>query len=274
MLLLWPAFLVIAVLIKRDSPGPVLFTQVRIGRDMRPFVIYKFRTMVMEADAGRPLTVGCDQRITRLGRFLRECKLDELPQLFNILKGDMSVVGPRPEVPRYVDLFGTQYARILRVRPGLTDLASLKFVDEAALLGRADDPEHEYRTTILPEKISLALLYARQSSLLLDLAIIAQTVLRLCRVPLAVCEVPDAGSSGVRRFSPYRTLKGLVVRWRRPVIVSLDVGLIVLSNYLAFWLRFDGDIPPSVTAQFLSSLPWLLVFRGTAFSFFRLHEGL
>ncbi len=275
-LVLWPLFVLIAVLIKRDSPGPVIFRQVRIGQGLRPFVIYKFRTMVNEAEAaGRQLTIGSDERVTAIGQLLRRYKLDELPQLLNILKGDMSIVGPRPEVPRYVDLFKSEYARILKVRPGLTDLASLKFVDEAALLRRAADPELEYRSAILPEKIRLALRYARQSSFLFDLAIMAQTFLCLCHVPLAVCEIPEANAGSKRVGSaPHRTMKGLVVRWRRPIIVALDLCLIVLANYLAFWLRFDGDIPLTVIEEFLGSLPWLIVFRGAAFSFFRLHEGL
>ena len=140
---------------------PVLFRQVRVGKGLRPFSIYKLRTMAESGTDGKLLTIGKDRRITRVGRFLRRYKLDELPQLLNVLKGDMSIVGSRPEVPCYVELYRSQFSSILTMRPGITDLASLKFVDEAATLERAADPEEEYRKRILPEKIQLAELYKR-----------------------------------------------------------------------------------------------------------------
>jgi lipopolysaccharide/colanic/teichoic acid biosynthesis glycosyltransferase len=170
-----PLFAVIGALIKLDSPGPVLFRQVRIGRHFRPFVIYKFRTMT--GNQGPAITAGNDGRITRLGRLLRKGKLDELPQLFNVLVGEMSLVGPRPEVPRYVALFETDYQQILSVRPGLTDFASLKYRDEAALLAGVADPEHEYITRILPDKIRLAREYTESTCIKLDLHLILKTVL-------------------------------------------------------------------------------------------------
>jgi lipopolysaccharide/colanic/teichoic acid biosynthesis glycosyltransferase len=126
---------------------------------------------------GSQVTVGNDSRITRVGRFLRQTKLDELPQLINILRGDMSFVGPRPEVPRYVRLFQREYQEILTVRPGLTDLASLKYRDEAALLAKADNPEEEYTTRVLPDKINLSKDYIRHSSFLFDLGLILRTIL-------------------------------------------------------------------------------------------------
>ena len=132
-----PLFLLIAILIKVDSKGPVFFRQLRIGINFRAFEIYKFRTMVQKApQLGKPITYGHDSRITRAGRLLRKAKLDELPQLINVLKGEMSFVGPRPEVPQYVELFRRDYMEILTVRPGITDLASLKYRDEASLLGK------------------------------------------------------------------------------------------------------------------------------------------
>ncbi|MFZ1504378.1 MAG: sugar transferase, partial [Nitrospira sp.] len=135
----WPLWLFTALLIKLDSPGPVFFTQSRIGRRFRPFRIYKFRPMVTGAEAlGGPITVGQDGRVTKVGRVLRRTKLDELPQLLNILVGDMSLVGPRPEVLHYVELYRADFAEVLKVRPGLTDLASLKYIDEAALLQGID----------------------------------------------------------------------------------------------------------------------------------------
>ena len=177
LLLLAPLFVVIALAIKLDSPGPVLFLQERVGRRFRPFCIYKFRTMVTDAaQRGRAITVGDDPRITRIGRILRQLKLDEVPQLVNVLKGDMSFVGPRPEVKRYVDLFREDYAEILSLAPGITDLASLKYRNEAQLLGQSANPEETYVGQILPEKIRLAKEYVRQASLMFDLRVICLTL--------------------------------------------------------------------------------------------------
>jgi lipopolysaccharide/colanic/teichoic acid biosynthesis glycosyltransferase len=177
--LLAPLLAAVALLIKLDSPGPVFFKQQRVGKGFRPFWIYKFRTMKMDGDSGPALTVGADRRITRAGAFLRRSKLDELPQLINILKGDMTIVGPRPEVPRYVEAFHRDYEEILKVRPGLTDLASLKYRDESALLGQSDDPEEEYLRRILPDKICLAKDYIHRSSLRFDINLIGKTLLRV-----------------------------------------------------------------------------------------------
>lgn len=275
-LVLWPLFVVAAVLIKLDSPGPVFYKQVRVGQGLRPFFLRKFRTMVEHAASnGKLLTIGQDERITRVGRFLRQYKLDELPQLLNILEGDMSVVGPRPEVPRYVELFRSEYSKILAMRPGLTDLASLKYVDEAAILAQSPNPEEEYKNTILPEKIRLAELYMSRSSLFFDLAIIVQTLLCLMKIPVVVCEIPGLPVTPMK-IQPITSgiMKGFILKWRRPVIVLLDLGLIVLANFLAFWLRFDGAIPGTATKGFLEALPWLVGIRGTAFALFRLNQGL
>ena len=180
LVLLLPLFGLIAVAVKLDSPGPVIFKQCRIGRNFRRFWIYKFRTMVAEAPArGGELTVGADLRITQIGGWLRRFKLDELPQLFNIIKGDMALVGPRPEVPRYVEMFRSDYEEILKLRPGLTDLASLKYRDEAALLAQADNPEAEYIAHLLPDKIRLAKEYRQRAGLLFDLRLTARTIFTL-----------------------------------------------------------------------------------------------
>jgi lipopolysaccharide/colanic/teichoic acid biosynthesis glycosyltransferase len=177
-----PLFLAIAAAIRLTSAGPVLFRQTRMGRGLRPFEILKFRTMVVDAPLlGPPLTAGDDPRITAIGKLLWKTKLDELPQLLNVLKGDMSLVGPRPEVPKYVELFPEAFEQVLTIRPGLTDLASIKYRDESALLANASDPEHEYRTRVLPDKLELAQEYVRRSSLGLDVWLIFKTIARLFR---------------------------------------------------------------------------------------------
>jgi lipopolysaccharide/colanic/teichoic acid biosynthesis glycosyltransferase len=175
--LLSPVLVLIAIAVKCSSRGPVLFLQERVGRGFRRFRIYKFRTMVVDAPKlGLQITAGKDPRITRVGRFLRKWKLDELPQLVNVLKGEMSFVGPRPEVPRYVDMFREDYACVLSVRPGITDPASLKYRDEAAILAKSADPEETYVHEILPEKIMLAKEYVAQASLRGDIALIWKTI--------------------------------------------------------------------------------------------------
>jgi lipopolysaccharide/colanic/teichoic acid biosynthesis glycosyltransferase len=180
LIVLLPIMMVVAVLIKCDSQGPVFFKQKRMGKGFRHFLIYKFRTMKENSElAGRPITIGEDPRITRVGRFLRKAKIDELPQLINVLKGDMSLVGPRPELPRFVELFRREYAEILTVRPGITDLASLKYHDEAKLMGQFTNAEEEYVGRILPDKIRLAKEYICRSSILFDFSLILRTLLKL-----------------------------------------------------------------------------------------------
>src|SRR3954466_9489722 len=161
-----------AIWIKLDSPGPVFFRQERVGLRGRVFRIHKFRTMSIDAEArGLQLTVGDDRRITRAGTFLRAHRLDELPQFFDVLRGDMSVVGPRPDVPRYVALWPAALReRVLSVKPGMTDPASLQFRNEAELLSTAADPEREYLEVILPRKLQCAADYAERASVWSDLA--------------------------------------------------------------------------------------------------------
>ena len=181
LLLLAPLMGIVALWIKFDSPGPGFFRQQRVGRHGVPFLIHKFRTMQTGAD-GLPLTVGDDPRITRAGRFLRRTRLDELPQFIDVLQGTMSLVGPRPEVPRYVALYPPALRdRALAVRPGLTDPASLAFIDEATLLAAAADPEREYVERILPAKLQRAVEYAETASVATDLAVLARTARALLR---------------------------------------------------------------------------------------------
>ena len=183
LLLLAPLLAAIALWIKLDSRGPVLFRQERVGRHGRTFLIHKFRTMALGAPARGPqITVGADPRITAAGRVLRRYKLDELPQLWDVLRGAMSLVGPRPEVPRYVALYPEEMRRLLlSVRPGITDLASLHYRDESAVLARAADPERAYVEEVLPAKLALSSRYVREASLAGDLRLILATLVSLGR---------------------------------------------------------------------------------------------
>ncbi len=178
LLLLSPLLVGIALWIKLDSRGPVFFRQQRVGRFGAPFRIHKFRSMLDEAPrAGPQLTVGADPRITRAGRFLRRSKLDELPQLFDVLAGSMSLVGPRPEVPRYVALYPAALRdKVLSVRPGITDPASIMYRDESALLARATDPERVYIEQIMPAKLRYAAEYVDHMSLANDVRLIGATL--------------------------------------------------------------------------------------------------
>lgn len=179
LLLLSPLMLLIAVGVRLDSPGPVFFRQERVGRAGRLFRIHKFRTMRADA-AGPQITVGDDLRITRVGRLLRRTKLDELPQLIDVLAGTMSLVGPRPEVPRYVALYPpATREKVLSVQPGITDIASIEFRSEAELLARAEDPERAYVEVVMPRKLALAEAYVEQASLATDLRLIARTLYTL-----------------------------------------------------------------------------------------------
>ena len=178
LLLLSPLLLLAALWVKLDSPGPVLFRQTRVGRHGVPFSIHKFRTM--RVAPGAAITVGEDPRITRSGRVLRQTKLDELPQLWDVLRGAMSLVGPRPELPRYVALYPTELReQVLSVRPGITDPASLAFSHEAELLAAASDPEREYREVVLPAKLRLSADYAARATLATDLQLILATLARV-----------------------------------------------------------------------------------------------
>jgi len=177
LLLLSPFFLVIAAVIKLDSSGPVFFRQERIGYGFDKFRICKFRTMVVDAPKkGNLLTAFNDDRITKVGRLLRKAKIDEMPQLFNVLLGDMTLVGPRPEVEKYVRLFTDDYRQVLKIRPGITDLASLKYRNESEMLRFAENAEEEYITRVLSDKIALAKEYVRRSSFFFDISLILKTV--------------------------------------------------------------------------------------------------
>ncbi|MDN5210970.1 sugar transferase [Fulvivirgaceae bacterium BMA12] len=174
---LLPVFLIIAILVKLDSKGPVFYLQTRVGKQNKDFKLFKFRTMYTDADKKGLLTVGHrDNRITRVGYNLRKYKVDELPQLFNVIIGDMSVVGPRPEVRKYVDMYDERQQKVVSVRPGITDFASIQFVHENELLKNADDPEKLYIDEIMPAKLELNLKYIENRHFFKDLKIILLTI--------------------------------------------------------------------------------------------------
>lgn len=171
-----PLFLVLAAWIKLDSRGPVFYRQVRVGRCNRDFRLYKFRSMRPGSDRKGLITVGGhDPRVTRSGYFIRRYKLDELPQLINVFLGDMSLVGPRPEVRKYVDLYTPEQLRVLDVRPGITSLASIRYRNENDILAQADDPDRAYVERVMPDKLAIDLEYVRQASLPYDIRLIFRT---------------------------------------------------------------------------------------------------
>lgn len=182
LLLFSPLLLLIACIIQFGSKGGILYRQERVGKNGKIFRLYKFRTMRPNSDKGSLITIGGrDQRITKEGYFLRKYKLDELPQLINILKGEMSVVGPRPEVKKYVDLYTETQRKVLDVKPGLTDWASISYIDENEILGKSSNPEKTYIEEIMPAKLALNLKYIEEISLLTDLKIIFLTFFKIFR---------------------------------------------------------------------------------------------
>jgi lipopolysaccharide/colanic/teichoic acid biosynthesis glycosyltransferase len=224
LLLVLPCFAVVAIVVKLTDRGPVFYRQTRIGRHGKPFTIWKFRTMVVGAEKiGALVTEGGDPRMTAIGRVLRHTKIDELPQLWNVLKGDMSFVGPRPQVPRYIERLTLAQREMLRHRPGITDMATLKFRNEQALLAGAADVDDFYIRYCLPRKITLNLQYARRASLPYDIWIILQT---LC---------------------PY---------WVG--VLALYAVVLVSSLWMSFELHYDFQIDPAGHSEFWNCLPWVV----------------
>ena len=181
LIILLPFMLIIAILIKLDSKGPVFFKQIRVTKNGREFKIFKYRTMRVGSDKYSQITVGKDNRITKVGAFLRKYKLDEIPQLINVLIGDMSLVGPRPEVPKYVAFYTDEQKEILKVRAGITDYASIEFSDENDLLASEEDPEKAYIEKIMPKKIELNKKYILEISILTDIKIILLTIKKILK---------------------------------------------------------------------------------------------
>ncbi len=180
LIVLLPFFLFISILIIIDSKGGVFYKQVRVGKDEIDFKLFKFRSMRTDSDKKGLLTVGGrDSRITRMGYYIRKYKIDELPQLINVFLGDMSLVGPRPEVRRYTDLYNDEQKKVLSVKPGITDYASIEYSNENEILGKADDPERVYIDEIMPAKLKLNLRYIQEQGLLTDVKIIIKTILKI-----------------------------------------------------------------------------------------------
>lgn len=171
-----PVLLFLAVWILVDSRGGVFYKQVRVGKNGKEFKLLKFRSMRPNSDKAGQLTIGNDNRITKVGRFIRRTKLDELPQLINIIKGEMSVVGPRPEVPKYVAMYTPEQRQVLQALPGLTDYASIQFINEQTILGASPDPEKTYITEVMPQKLALNLQYINDRTFFLDIKLIFKTI--------------------------------------------------------------------------------------------------
>ena len=181
LIILLPFMLIIAILIKFDSKGTIFFKQIRVTKDGKEFKIFKYRTMKVGSDKYSQITVGQDERITKIGSFLRKYKLDEIPQLINVLIGDMSLVGPRPEVPKYVALYTDEQKEILKVRAGITDYTSIEFSDENDLLASEKNPEEAYIEKIMPKKIELNKKYLSEISVLTDIKIILLTIKKILK---------------------------------------------------------------------------------------------
>ncbi len=265
-----PLFAVVALALKLSSKGPVFFRQERMGMNFRPFSIYKFRTMRDGAPAeGLPVTFGGDARVTPLGAFLRKYKLDELPQLINILKGEMSFVGPRPEVRKYVELFRDDYKGLLSVRPGVTDPASVCFIHEEDAVPLSPASEDIYIKKILPEKIRLSKDYLRSAGTVKDLRIMMGTVLR----SWAAGRTPGTKTKKDGRritTSIYSPMRDFIIRRRRLVFALVLLVQTAAANYLAFILRFESLLSPVNVRQFFTYVPLLLAIR----LFFYLRAGL
>ncbi|MFQ5451040.1 MAG: polysaccharide biosynthesis protein [Nitrospinaceae bacterium] len=251
---LTPAFLVISLLIKLESPGPVFYRQERIGKGFKRFLIYKFRTMVeSRSERGAQTMFHQSHRITRLGRWLRKTKIDELPQLINVLKGQMSLVGPRPELQEFVHIFQGKYLKILTVRPGITDLASLEYRNEEEILRNSKNPEDDYVNKILPEKIRLAMVYLDRSSFLFDLNIIVKTLFRI-------------------DFPKLFDWKNLKVSPQGIAFFINDTLLGFASFYLAYSLRYNLNVPDKDLHTFFYLLPFIFISRSLAYFYYRFYS--
>lgn len=255
-----PLFVVVAILIKTDrkGKGAVFFIQKRIGRNFRPFNLYKFKTVVQGTlQNSLPIVADNDQQISRIGRFLKKARMDGLPQLWNVLKGDMSFVGPQAEVRKYVRKCKKEYKEILRIKPGIIDISSLTYSNEEAILKNKKNPEEYYIHILLPEKIKLAKGYVKNASFLHDIKLILFTIYKLAYPQNTISKIIDF-------LTPYR----------KPIVIVLQSVIFVISNYLAFFIRFDADVPLHQFNLFLKYLPFIFVLRVIFLFSFSLDRGL
>jgi FlaA1/EpsC-like NDP-sugar epimerase/lipopolysaccharide/colanic/teichoic acid biosynthesis glycosyltransferase len=254
LVVLAPVFVIVAILVKLDSRGPLFFRQERIGRGFRPFRIYKFRTMREDTGSNEaPTMFHQHHRITRVGSILRKTKIDELPQLINVLRGEMSLVGPRPELQEYVHMFRAKYLKILTVRPGITDLASLEYINEAKVLMNSSNPKDDYINKILPEKIRLAMVYVDRASFFLNIKIIFETLFRIV-VPVSL---------------NWKNLKVSPQGW---VFFFLDSLFGFASFYTAYQLRYDWAVPAKEIEVIIYLLPIIFVSRAVAYFCYRFYS--
>ncbi|HEY3346235.1 MAG TPA: SDR family NAD(P)-dependent oxidoreductase [Nitrospirota bacterium] len=278
LLLLSPLLAAIAAAIKLEDGGPVFFRQERAGHNFRPFLILKFRTMVLDAPSqGLAITVDGDPRVTKTGRFLRKAKLDELPQLINVLKGDMSIVGPRPEVWKYVNEYREEFEEVLKVKPGITDFASIMYRDEEDLLAKSDDPEAQYISDILPVKLGLNRQYLGEMSVAGDMKIILGTLFALYntspakawRASCAAAERLCVKVPGVYTFG------AIFRRHRRPLVFVFHCLVVTASASLTMGLLYNGEVPEyAFNNQLLPYILLALAAKVPMFYIFGLHRGL
>lgn len=279
LIILAPIFLLVAVFIRLDSPGPALFRQVRVGKGAQPFRIFKFRTMYVQAPGDEKLlTVAGDARITKAGTILRRFKIDELPQLINVVRGEMSLVGPRPEVPKYVAHYPKAARKtILSVRPGITDPASLVFIRENDILTEADEPEKVYLEQILPQKLELYEEYISRQSILYDMKIIFQTLIALLgwqpRRRNATGDAPATGMAS-QNWSGTPLLLRINPRSRNLLAFGHDLLAAGLAWSVAYWLRFNLDIPEPYWTQMWRTLVLVVALEAGVFWIFGLYQGV
>jgi FlaA1/EpsC-like NDP-sugar epimerase/lipopolysaccharide/colanic/teichoic acid biosynthesis glycosyltransferase len=287
-----PLWLVVAILIKIDSHGPVLHRTTRVGRGGKLFTLYKFRTMQADASSRGPaITRRDDPRITDVGRLLRWLKIDEMPQLINVIRGDMSIVGPRPEDPRFVADYTPEQRRVLTVRPGMASPAFIAYRHEEEMLLGEGDPEERYANEILPAKLAMDLDYLDNRSFFLDLEVLGRAAVSLVRPagripaklqaqehdpaqPRKVRKPSGAGATPAERKGLDAPIPLGLLRHRRPLIVLAHAALLTLAYFLAVALRFDFAIPPGAWAVFVRTLAVLLAVKMIVFWPFHLYEGL
>jgi len=278
--LLWPLFLVIGLAIKFDSPGPVFFRQQRVGRGGVPFRLFKFRTMTVAGEGGGPeITIGEDTRITRIGALLRRYKLDELPQLIDVVRGTMSLVGPRPEVPRYVNQYSPERRQhVLSVRPGITDFASLRFRNESELLAQAVDPEREYVEVIMPEKLRVAGNYIDHASMRSDLRLLGLTI-RTVFAPVEPMRRMDRMMTDTGLWQRLDQLLSHPFRRRTLAAMAYDAAMVLGAWHLTYLFRlgferwqpgrpwYDDYVSVAVVLVYLATIQFFGV-RGAMWRYF------